>query len=174
MRERVLNVVHRGGDHFLDPQGGGMDMIGLHQIGLADHWLKKERDEFGAVFPRERGIDRIEVRGVILPKVRRRQHAQHDHANAAIAERLQNLGQVLARLCRRQPPQHVVAAEADDREFRLYRLAVQREGKALQCGCRGVTRDAGIGDLRVDATSAKGGLQPGGVALAIVQAIAGQ
>ena len=66
---------------------GGMDAIGLIQIGNAGDPFEQKRHERHLVFAREILKDLTKRRGVLFPVVRRRFHSDEQHRNRRAAAR---------------------------------------------------------------------------------------
>src|SRR3546814_5587081 len=58
-------------DDDVHPGGIGVDGIGLHQLGIADHAVQEEGVERQAVILRQPGIDGVELRAIILAQIGR-------------------------------------------------------------------------------------------------------
>ena len=147
-------------------------MIGLNQIGPADQRLEEKWHQRRIVFLRQCRIDGIEFRAIIRPQIGRREHPQQHRLDLALAQLGQDRIEVGAGLLRRQPAQHVVAAQADNHQHGRLRQAVQGKAQPLQPAGGGIARYPGIHDPRIDPARAQGCFEPGRIALPRLQPVA--
>ena len=69
-------------DDRVDAAGIGVHAVLQQQLRPGDHAIEEEGIEPGLELPRQRGIDRIEGRGIVRSHVARRQHAGEQHLDA--------------------------------------------------------------------------------------------
>ena len=97
--------------------GGGMDAVGLVEVGVAAHAGEKERDQGGMIFCRELWKDFAESPGVVRAEVGGNLHAGENDASCGItdAHTVDDALKVGARIGQRDATQAVVAAEFEDK-----------------------------------------------------------
>ena len=138
---------------------GGMDTIGLVQIGHAGHTFQQERNERHPVLAREILKHLTKCARVLFPVVRRRFHADEQHGNASLLRAMDDRLEVVFHLARGQAAKPVVRAQ---RQNQQPHIALERPVRAPQAVGRRVAGDAGVDDFerRIPALSACAEAEP--------------
>src|SRR6185369_9861282 len=98
----------------VDPGRGGMNTVGLVQLGIGGNPVQEEGIQRHAVLGGDVGIYRVEFRCVVAAVIGRRHHAAEHDGDAARLQPLDDVGQRLTGDRGIDAAQGVVGTELDD------------------------------------------------------------
>ncbi len=124
---------------------GGMDAIGLVQIGHACDTLKQERNERKPVLPREILKHLTKRAGVLFPVVRWCFHADEQHGNTSLFGAMDDRLQIVFHLARGQATEPIVRAQGQNQKAHI---SFERPICATQAVGRRIARDTGVDDFQ--------------------------
>ncbi len=121
---------------------GGVNVVGLKPIGMADYARKQKRDQHHALRFCNRRKHGRKTRGVRRAVVWRNLHADQQNARARLLAQRDHTAQIVLRLLQGKTAQGVIAAQLDDDHARL--VAREQGGQTGQPARCGVAADAGV------------------------------
>lgn len=121
---------------------GGVNVVGLKPIGMADDARKQKRDQRHTLRFCNRRKHSRKTRGVRRAVVWRNLHTDQQNTRARLFAQCDHTAQIVLRLLQGKTAQGIVAAQLDDDHARL--VAREQGGQPGQPARCGVAADAGV------------------------------